>query len=92
MARVYDPCKLKYKIGDVVCIDRQQRWVKRMSPSKVDQQDKFGIVLDIVEKQHLVASLEEISFYLYSVLVGLNKIEVSEEDLRPPEAAELPSS
>lgn len=84
MGRIYDKCKLKYKQGDVVRVDYQERYARRLPVFKSSQQDKVGIVLDIVEKQHFDhACSGEISYYIYRVLVGLDKVEISEEDLIP---------
>ena len=82
--RVYDRCKLKYNKGDVVRIDYQLQYARRLPVQKANQQDKVAIVLDVVEKQHFNNACDgQISFFIYEVLVGLDKIKVSEEDLMP---------
>ena len=80
--RVYDSCRLKYKKGDVVRIDYQERYSRRLPVPKAIRQDKVAIVINVVEKQHYNNACDgEISYYIYEVLVGLDRLEISEEDL-----------
>lgn len=85
--KVYDQGKLTYGKGDVVRIDYQERYAKKLPPVKSAQQDKVGIVLDIVEKQNFKHGCDgEVAYYIYRVLVGIEKVDISEEDLQPVHA------
>ncbi len=80
-------CTYKYKPGDVVRVSHHVRYSKKLLRAMARRQHKIAIVLDVAEPrfmtQHVDGKISEISYHVYNVLVGLDRVEISEEDLVP---------
>lgn len=77
---------LAYRKGDLVIISYQKSKIKRLPNLENKRHGKIGIVVDIIEKSLISNSNlgEDFYYYIYSVLVGSEKIYISQEDLLPP--------